>query len=134
MSTTAQGRHRLPGMSTPLLLDPGFFVRPLPGTGPDGHLATVCSTLVFEAFEDALHHLDQIALYLAPEHTVVGIEPRPVRAHVPGTLSPDRPIGHRLVSRDAADPAAIARQVAALKAAVLCLGMTCIEALDPMTP
>ena len=70
MSATARGRHRLPGMSTPLLLDPGFFVRPLPGTGPDGHLATVCSTLVFEAFEDALHHLDQIALHVGSVHDV----------------------------------------------------------------
>ncbi|MCM3687397.1 MULTISPECIES: hypothetical protein [Kocuria] len=121
-------------MCAELLLDPGFYVRPLPGTGPSGHLATVCSTLVFEAFEDALHHLDQLSMHLEPEHAVVGIEPRPVRAHVPGTVSPNRPIGHRLVSRDAADPAAIARQVAALKAAVACLGMTGVDTLDPLTP
>jgi hypothetical protein len=49
-------------------------------------------------------------------------------------VSPERPIGYRIVSRDAADPTAIAQQVAALKAAVLCLGMTCIETLDPLAP
>lgn len=118
-------------MCAELLLNPGFYCRPLPGTGPDGPLATVSSTLVFEALADALHHLHQLNLHLDPEHTVVSLHPRPVRAHVPGTRSPDHPIGHRLVSPDAADPAAIARQITALRTAALHLGMTTLDTFNP---
>lgn len=118
-------------MCAELLLDPGFYPRPLPGTGPGGHLATISSTLVFEALADAQHHLDQLTLHLDPHHTIVSLHPHPVRAHVPGTRSPIHPIGHRLLSSDAADPAAIARQVTALRTAAKILGMTTLHSHTP---
>lgn len=114
------------------LLNPGFRVKPLPGTGPTGRLATVSSTLVFEAFEDALHHLDTLTVHLELDDVVLEVAPQPVRAHVPGALSSPRPIGYRLASQDAADPEIVARQVAALNAAAVCLGMTGLETLDPL--
>ncbi len=119
-------------MCAALLLDPGFHVKPLIGTGPAGHLATVSSVLVFEDFRDALQHLDALTVHLELGEVVLEVAPRPVRAHVPGTLSPTRPIGYRLASRDAGAAELVAHQVAALNAAAACLGMTGLEALDPL--
>lgn len=102
-------------------------MKPLPGTGPAGHLATISSELVFESFADAIYHLDAVLVHLEREYVTVTVEPIPVLAHVPGIMPPPHPIGYRLGSRCHAATEAIAQQVAALRAAGCMVDMTGTE-------
>lgn len=120
-------------MCADLLLDPGFSVRTLPGTGPGGHLATITSSLVFESAHDALRHLFILVALTDPAREAVTLEALPVRAHVPGAPCPDGPIGYRLASRGSAPTDAVAEQVAALCAAATQRGMTGAAALEALT-
>ncbi|MFI7482307.1 hypothetical protein ACH9EU_07800 [Kocuria sp. M1R5S2] len=121
-------------MSPVLLLDPGFYVRPVPDDGPAGDLGAIGSRLVFEAYEDAARHLRILTERVDPVHMAVPLAPLPVPSHVPGVSVPGHVIGFRLTGTAAAVPDAADRQVAALKAAVRKLGMISPEALEALAP
>lgn len=120
-------------MSPAILMDPGFYVRPLLDPAVARQFALISSSMVFEDADEAASHLEALVLVVDPCLLVTKLSPRPVRAHVPGAEHPCRSIGYRLSSIEPAPVGAVAGQVEALHAAAARLGMAGSHSLEPFT-
>lgn len=124
---------KMASMTPTMLMNPGFFVRPLLDPAVARKFALISSRMVFEDVGDAALHLDALVKLVDPCLLALPVNPRPVRAHVPGADDPSKLLGYRLVSTNPAPVGAVAEQVEALNDAAARLGMADSDALESLS-